>query len=50
MDGVVRMVGVVRVITGQGGQFGQVVGTLDRVASIMFCQKINGFTCTYHQV
>ena len=28
MDGVVRMVGVVRVITGQGGQFGQVVGML----------------------
>ena len=28
VDGVVRMVGVVRVITGQGGQFGQVVGML----------------------
>ena len=28
MDGVVRMVGVVRVITGQGGQFGQVMGML----------------------
>ena len=45
MDGAVR---VVRVVTGQGGQVGQVVGCWDQLANIMCFQKIKGFTCPFH--
>ena len=50
MDGVVSMVGVVRVITGQGGQFGQVVGMLGSSSQHNVLSENKWVTCAYHQV